>query len=224
LPASLNKLVLAILIMKKVEEGKLSLDSELKISESDRLSSSGELYRTTDDEIPLNIVIEKLLSESDNTAFSILLHYVTEEDIEFILDYYNLDISLDFEGGESRKHSNTISPKSMSNLFLSLYFSTVLEAKNSEYLLSLMKDNVFDINQIAGLPEGVEVAHKFGEHYLNSTKIFHDCGIMYAAESRIFYCIMSKDMEKEDSVENAAFITRSIYEYVNAVKVKYGTK
>src|SRR3989338_8835071 len=116
LPASLNKLPLAILIMKKVEEGELTMDTLIKIQKSDRLDTFGTLYQTPAEELPLRTMLEKLLQESDNTAFSSLLHYVSSEDIEFVLNYYGLDIRLDFHGEQLENRSNTLSPKGMSNL------------------------------------------------------------------------------------------------------------
>jgi beta-lactamase class A len=221
LPASLNKLPLAILIMKKVEEGKLAMDTPIKIQKSDRLNSYGTLYLTDAEELPLHTMLEKLLQESDNTAFSSLLRYVSSGDIEFMLDYYGLDIRLDFPGQELENHSNTLSPKAMSNLFSSLYFSTILTAEHSNYLLSLMETNVYDIKEGAELPESVRVSHKFGEHQFDKESHFHDCGILYMAEKRYFYCIMSKDASVEKARQRTEYVINAIYQYIEWATQQY---
>ena len=220
-PASLNKLPLAILIMRKIEDGKLSLDTPLKVQEGDRLRTFGSLYNESKDELPLKVVLEKMIKESDNTAMSILLHYVSQEDIDFLVDYYNLDIQVDFLDPEQKNRSNLISPKSMSNVFLSLYFSTILESDDSAYLLSLMENTIFDVRASANIPETVRIAHKFGQIDFNNSKFFHDCGIMYINESRMFYCIMTKGLEKKDALENIAYIVRNTYKYVELTKEGY---
>lgn len=221
LPASLNKLPLAILIMKKVEEGELTMDTLIKIQKSDRLDTFGTLYQTPAEELPLRTMLEKLLQESDNTAFSSLLHYVSSEDIEFVLNYYGLDIRLDFPGEQLENRSNTLSPKGMSNLFSSLYFSTVLTAEDSNYLLALMEHNVFDIKKAAELPDEVRVSHKFGEHQLEDAAHFHDCGILYLSEKRYFYCIMSKDRMPERAKQHTEYAVNAIYQYIEWANAQY---
>ena len=212
-PASLNKLPVAILVMKKIEEGDFTLDTKLEIKDEDRTDSSGTLYKTAEKEISIRILLEKLLKDSDNTALRAFLRNLDLEDLQFILDYYGIDISV-----ENQKNENLITPKAISNMFLSLYFSTILEPDNSEYLLSLMTDTVFDIKTVAGLPDDIKVSHKFGENYYEENKFFHDCGIMYIQESRIFYCIMTKGLDEGQSVESIGEITNEIYRYVIETK------
>ncbi|HLC50268.1 MAG TPA: serine hydrolase [Candidatus Nanoarchaeia archaeon] len=212
-PASLNKLPVAILVMKKIEEGDFTLDTKLEIKDEDRTDSSGTLYKTAEKEISIRILLEKLLKDSDNTALRAFLRNLDLEDLQFILDYYGIDISV-----ENQKNENLITPKAISNMFLSLYFSTILEPDNSEYLLSLMTDTVFDIKTVAGLPDDIKVSHKFGENYYEENKFFHDCGIMYIQESRIFYCIMTKGLDEGQSVESIGAITNEIYRYVIETK------
>ncbi len=219
-PASLSKIPLAILIMKKVEAGQLKLDTPLEIQESDKRDTFGTLYQTKEKTLPLDIVLEKLLRESDNTALNVLLHYVSSEDIDFIQDYYGLDIRLDFPEYEQQNRSHTISAKSLSSLFLSLYYSTVLEARSSSYLLSLMQDTAFDVEELAQLPENVKISHKFGQYELNDTVLFHDCGIMYIDEGRFFYCIMTKGENMDSLLKDTQVIVNHIYQYIDFTRGK----
>ena len=219
-PASLNKLPVAILIMKKIEQGELSFDTMLPIKDSDRTDSSGELYKTKEKGLTVRVLLEKLLKESDNTALRVLLHNIDLEDLQFVLDYYGIDINVDLQKLQREKKPDLITPKVMSTLFLSLYFSTVLEPQNSEYILSLLRDSEFDIKKTADIPDEVIVAHKFGENYYDKNKFFHDCGIIYIGESRIFYCIMTKGMDEENSVETTGITVNEIYRYVKDIKAK----
>ena len=219
-PASLNKLPLAILIMRKIENGELSLDTPLKIQENDRTDTSGDLYKDPVTELPLSAVLEKLLRESDNTAMNVLLHYVSSEDIQFMLDYYGLDLTLDFVQIE-KNYSNLLSPKIMATLFLSLYSSTILEPKNSQYLLSLMEHTTFPIEDLAQLHPGTRVVHKFGERDIEGAPIFHDCGIIYDEESRLFYCIMTSGVPSEQAALHTATLVNGIDEYVRYARQSY---
>ncbi|MDP3765676.1 MAG: serine hydrolase [Nanoarchaeota archaeon] len=221
-PTSLNKLPVAILVMKKIEDGELSFDTMLEIKDSDRISSSGELYKTKEKELPLRVVLEKLLKESDNTALSILLRQMSLEDLQLVLDYYGIDMNVDLQKQQRKKTPDLINPKAMASLYSSLYFSTVLEPHNSEYLLSLLANTTFPIKEIAGLPDDVRVAHKFGVNYYGTNQYFHDCGIMYINDRRVFYCIMTKGMEAERAVETIGVIVNEIYFYVRDTKARLG--
>lgn len=218
-PASLNKLPVAILIMKNVENGNLSFDTKIQIKDSDRAGGYGDLYKTPEKELPLKLVLEKLIKESDNTALRMLLHYVDLEDLQFMYDYYGLDLTI---VNDNAKHSDLVSPKELSGLFLSLYFSTVLEPENSEYLLSLMEDSEIDIKNMAAIPDDVKLAHKFGANYYQNNKFFHDCGILYIDESRILYCIMTKGADQEKSLTAISAIVHDIYEYTLDARSKAG--
>ena len=83
-----------------------------------------------------------------------------------------------------------------------------------------MTETVFDIKKIANLPDDVKVVHKFGENYYGTERFFHNCGIMYISETRIFYCIMTKDLNEEEAVETTGFIVNNIYNYVRETREK----
>ena len=90
-------------------------------------------------------------------------------------------------------------------------------------MLSLLNDSVFDVRQVANIPNDVIIAHKFGETYYVGYSYFHDCGIMYLNESRIFYCIMTKNIDEERAVETIGFIVNEIYHYVEDTKARLST-
>ncbi|MBI2650423.1 serine hydrolase [Candidatus Woesearchaeota archaeon] len=220
-PASLIKLPVAILITKKIENGELSFDTMLEIKDSDRTNSFGELYKTEEKQLPVGVLLEKMMKESDNTAFKILLRQLDVDDFQLILDYYNIDVNADFQDGEAAKHQNLLSPKAMSTLFSSLYFSTVLEPENSEHLLSLLSDSAFDVGKAANIPSDVTIAHKFGDTHYGDFRYFHDCGIIYINESRVFYCIMTKELDEKQATEAIGRIVNEIYTYVKNTRARF---
>ncbi|MBI2652534.1 serine hydrolase [Candidatus Woesearchaeota archaeon] len=215
--ASLSKVPLAMLIMGMIEDGELSLDTPIKINESARTSTWGTLFKVNENKLPLRVLIERMLKESDNTAYNVLRDYLNPEDMALLLsyvDYYS-------EEAENIKEQNDgyITPKSMYNLFSSLYLSTMLEPQNSEYILSLLVNTSFDIKKTADLPDDVVVAHKFGTRYIGKIKTFSDCGIIYNKDMRIFYCVMSKDLEYNYAVQViGAIVNKVVYYSLNARK------
>lgn len=211
--ASLNKLPIAILILKKVEKGELSLETKLPILDSDRDSQSGTLYAEPVNELSVKELLHYMLSESDNTATLVLQKDLTKDDLENLteyIDYYSINIS-------SQKlplKITEITPKSVSNIFSSIYLSTILDSENSELILYYLTNTSFDIKKYAQLPPDVVVSQKYGFHYLDDGSFFHDCGIIYIEDSKFSYCIMTKDIDREKASEVIGTIVNKLYNFV----------
>ena len=212
-PASLNKVPLAILILKEVEEGHLSLDQKLPIRPEDRSNASGSLFKTTEKELSIRTLLEAMLVESDNTAYLALEELRKERDFDILLwSYYGyFDMKTTAEG--SIRDDSIITPRGVYNLFSSLYLSTVLTPENSEYVLSLLSRSTFNLHKVIGSPSDVVIAHKFGNGaHLNPVQ-FHDCGILYLKHSRIFYCVMTKGFREDKGIKVVGETVAAIYQY-----------
>ena len=214
-PASLAKLPIAIAIMQNVEDGNLEMEKMIDLRGLQGSDGFGYPYNLESSQLSVRTLLEKMLKESDNSALEALYFQLTRVDIQRALDYYGIDINT-----ENFSASHFITPKAMSILFSSLYFSTVLEAKDSEYLLSTLEDTVLDIKKLSGIPPNIRVIHKFGLNYYQNSRFFHDCGLIYIDDSRIFYCVMTQDLEKEEAVKHISTIVHSIYGYVMDTKQK----
>ena len=222
-PASLNKLPVAILVMQNIEDGKLSYDTLLPLEDSERSSASGMLYLSDKKQMSVRELLEAMLNDSDNTAFDVLYNHIDKKELRKLLEYYNININVDYPYRRLEFIYNTdqVTSISMYNLFSSLYLSTVFtDPKDSEYLLSLLANSDFDVKTLASLPENVTVAQKYGEYYEDHTQQFHDSGIIYIGQSRIFYCIMTRGLESEDAKQAIGFIVNHVYNYVTYERSK----
>ncbi len=211
-PASLNKLPIAIIILKKVENGQLSLDTELTIQDYDRDSGSGNLYNSLVSQMSVKDLLYYMLADSDNTAFRVLEGQVTLEDLHDLssyLDYYTKDINYN-----TLNNTYQITPKSVSNIFLSLYMSTDLKPEDSDLIMSDLGHETFDIHKYASIPENVTIVHKYGVYYSNNESYFHDCGIIYIDDKRIFYCVMTQGLSEEKGSLVIGTIVNKIYSFV----------
>ena len=216
-PASLNKLPIAVLVMENIEDGKWTMDTILPIHENEKSSASGMLYLSNETQLAIRELMQLMLKESDNTAFNVLYDAIDKDEERKLLEYYDVKINLDYPHRrlEFANHTDQVTAISMYNLFSSLYLSTVLaDPKDSEYILSLLANSDFDIKRIANLPDNVTVAQKYGEYYADGTKQFHDCGIVYIDQTKIFYCVMTRDLDAEDAKGVIGHIVNYIYNYV----------
>jgi beta-lactamase class A len=208
--ASLNKIMLTMILLKQVEKGQLNLDQPIELH---RDAGYGDLYKSSLTKLPLKVLIEEMLQKSDNTAFYSVVPLVDKEIAELILDY------LDLNGKETEDSQDQnrylLSPRSMYNVYQSLYYSTILQPENSEWVLHLLANNSYDVRKKASLPLSMTIAHKPGSIYTDGKKEFRDCGIMYYHETRLFYCVMLQGLPEKDSMDLTATIVRDIFDYYN---------
>lgn len=189
-PASLSKLVQAILIIKNIEDGKLKWDQELKPTEGDISSDSGELYKSIDSrKLTVEYLLEELLVNSDNTAQNIFRHQLD------IPDYISFQQATGLEDLYNEK--GFISAKEYTRILRVLYTSSYLKPENSEKILELMSRAKFKDYLSHGIPEGVKFAHKYGENM--QYNIFADSGIVYVKDRPYMLTVIIKG--KDSSLE-----------------------
>lgn len=208
IPASLLKVPLMIAILKKVEEGRLSLDDELTLQEEDRDMRSGILGMNEPGyKINIKELLGILTKHSDNTAFRMLLKNISDE--EYLSARLATGIPLPpADGSETR-----LSPKEYSNILRSLYISSYLSRPFSELALSIMVDTDFESGIPAGLPKGIKISHKVGFYAYGA--YFHDCGIIYLPKKPYLLCIMSENNSQEESDRIMENVSRMIYDYMS---------
>jgi hypothetical protein len=107
-----------------------------------------------------------------------------------------------------------ISAKTISNLFLCLYYSTYLKQNYSELILSLLTNNKYDIKHYANINDDLTIAHKYGSLFEESLKEFHDCGILYYKKSKFLYCIMTKDIDSTTAPQVVGDIFKVLFDYI----------
>lgn len=189
-PASLSKLVQAIIVAKKVEEGTLSWDKRLETKPEDISSDSGELYKTIGDKsLTVEELMKELLVNSDNTAQNIFRRHLDVEDyLKFqdqtgLLDLYN--------------EKGFISAKEYTRLLRVLYTSSYLDPVHSNKILKHMTESTFHDYLSQGIPGEIKFAHKYGENVQQF--IFADSGIVYVPGRPYMITVMikGKDFSEE---------------------------
>lgn len=210
MPVSLIKMPLLAAVLKKVENGDITLEQNITIKKEFLDYKSGSLYKKGEGYvITIKELLIYLIKESDNTAFFALTSVVTEE--EFNTARLAMGLS-------ELKDPAQISPKDYANMLRSLYLSTYLRRDFSELALSLMIDTNFSLGLPSGVPKGIKVAHKVG-FYLKGG-YHHDCGIIYDFYNDKLYpyslCIMSNNSTQEESDDIISKVSRVVYDYRHA--------
>lgn len=220
-PASLIKLPLAMAYYKLAEtkpellnvSGVISFDQDKNLGQEIKPSESpvsGQSYSVQE-------LISMMLKYSDNNSFNLLM--TNAEAVDEMKKLF-ADIRLNYpQEDDSEKQIFTI--KEYGRFYRVLYNATYLTATRSEQLVKLLSEVDYQKGIIAGIPNGVPVAHKFGlgterndSNELTGRQL-HDCGIVYAKDNPYMLCIMTKSTTKELSSSERVLeqLSRDVYNY-----------
>ncbi len=214
-PASLLKVPLLLYTLERASEDPGLLNREIEYVGK---SLTEIQYTQPEDPIRPNgtytvkQLLEKMIIESDNNAAVLVYKYLGEEQFRNMFSNFSLEVPIDSE-------SYNINVKDYASFFRILFNASYLPNKFSQAALSLLSQVKFRAGIVAGVPENVIVAHKFGEiEYLNQ-KQFHDCGIVYYPKSPYLLCVMTRGSDYEKLISSIAEISKTTFEEVQKQKI-----
>jgi beta-lactamase class A len=227
-PASLIKIPVAMSAMKKVEEGKWSLDNELVILDEDKDGEFGSLYKQqTGTTFTIERFLEETLINSDNTAHFVLLRNIDASELEDAYLHLGMDDIIDGlkKAPKDREYDNRITAKRYTIFFRSLYNSTFLSPEYSELFLDILERAPKEYLNL-GMPESVNFVHKTGIR--TDERVWADSGIVYIPGRPYLITVMVQqkgvhegemDAETNEKVK-AIFkgIAEDVYSYVSTTR------
>lgn len=205
-PASIYKVPLAIITLVDVDSGKYSLETEFLVTEEqmpytfDRLAQRKVPYN-----ISINEHLKYLIIYSDNAAMTTLEDRnggVTEIQDRLVNE-------LGINNITRKPHITTLI--AVGGFFEGLYNNQYLSKESNQLLIDLLKNVTSGHNNriVAGVPEGIDVAHKIG----NLNKTHEDAGIVYEEKNDFIIVVLNKDItSKEDAAEKIKKITELTYQ------------
>jgi beta-lactamase class A len=153
-------------------------------------------------------LIYRMIMHSDNEAAWLLRSRESEE--IYRKTYSDLQIPVP-EAGETY----AVSVKKYAAFFRILFNASYLDKGMSNRALEILSMSAFRDGLAAGVPEGVPVAHKFGETQMEGKKQFHDCGIVYHPLHPYLLCVMSRGDRYEDLIGTVRDISSLVYTEVD---------
>jgi beta-lactamase class A len=159
-------------------------------------------------------LLKAMIADSDNNAAYLLVEKISSSSLPS-----NSNAFLDL--GMARMMSgemDSLSLQSYANLFAILYNTWYLSDGMSQYALELLSQSTFKQGLVAGVPEDIKVAHKFGIHAFEEEQSeLHDCGIIYHPTTPYVLCVMTSGTKIEDEAASIAEISRLVYDGVNTL-------
>ena len=215
-PASMLKVVIMIAYYKQAENDPNILDKYIVYTKKLADTIHDVQFQTPSvlkvgESYTIAQLVKAMIVDSDNGAKNALLANIDEKSLDET--YSDLGIT---ENPDNVPGSYTISSKTYSLFFRILYNATYLSREMSEKALGLLSKAAYKDGIVAGIPKGVSVSQKFGEHVDSSdtegiTYELHDCGIVYKPDKPYLLCVMTKGTVLESLTKTIQDISKLIY-------------
>jgi len=216
-PASLLKLPMMVTYLTLYEDNHDILDVSIYYEgkyESDLTQSiKPSVSAVENKKYKIRELIDMMIKNSDNNSYYVLLDYLNEisTNTQVLRDTF-IDLGVIDPQTEL---DETITVKSYAGIFTQLFNSSYFSSKDtSELALDILSKTDFHDGIVAGVPKGVQVAHKFGERFdlVNNVFQLHDCGIVYFPKNPYLLCIMTKGRNMSDLKNIVSGISKMVYE------------
>lgn len=151
-------------------------------------------------------LLEYMIVHSDNRATTMLLRHISPA--RYIKTYTDLGLPPPDQHGKAYR----MNVRDYSVFMKSLYNSALLSPIDSERALEMMTRADFDKGLIAGLPGGIDVAHKFGEAGDDKEKQLHETGLIYAEGNPYLITVMTRGTNVDSLASAISSVSRLVYE------------
>jgi len=196
-PASLMKLPLLLVYLKKIEQDPSVRDQKLTYREdpieAEYIQDIVPQKKLVDKQsYTIKELLEYMIRYSDNKASLVLERNINVEDYKKAFTDNNM-IFPDLIDG---RFDNNLKVIEYAKFFSVLFNSSYVNKELSNYALWLLTKVDFKQWLVAGIEDNTIVAHKFGERNIiqNGTekKQLHDCGIIYYPNHPYVLCVMTR--------------------------------
>jgi beta-lactamase class A len=188
-PASLIKLPVAMVAMKKIELGTWQADNELVVTTGDLDVNSGDLYKhyVVGSRFKIADLVKISLEKSDNTAHNMLFRNLSGDDTQTMIDAIGLYDLFD--------NDLQVTAKEYSRIARALYTASYLRREQSQQVLEWLTQAEFKDHLSQGIPADVRFAHKYGVHKELGT--YSDSGIVYYPNRPYILTVMIHGKDKD---------------------------
>jgi beta-lactamase class A len=155
-------------------------------------------------------LLQYAVVDSDNNAHWLLHQKMPYADFNRVFQDLNLSVPLP----DPRDSMLRISARDFSVFFRALYNASYLSPEMSVYALDLLTATKFKEGMSKGLPEGIKMAHKFGEFDNGVDFELHESGILYVKGKAYLITIMTLGKSRDKLPKVVASLTRTIYKTI----------
>jgi len=227
---SVFKFHIALTVLNRVDEGKLSLTQQIFIKKKDLHEDTWSPMREDYPDGNVNLTLDKVLrytiSHSDNNGCDILIDLLggTKEVQKFINKQGIKDFVIKVNEQQMRTwenlYVNTTTPLATTALLEKFFKGEILKENTTKYLYQIMTETSRGLTWMkAGLPENTELAHRTGISGTNDANLrvaMNDIGIVKLPNGKHFILsVYLKNIteKQEDTEKIIAAITKATWDY-----------
>jgi beta-lactamase class A len=223
--ASTMKIPVMIELFHQAQQGKLKLDDSLPIKNEFHSLADGsiftldpkddsetDLYQAVGQTRTLSQLCELMITVSSNFATNLLIQKLGVENVRATVHSLHADGMNVLRGVEDNKAfakglNNTTTAQGLAVLLEAIAKGRAVDAGASREMVEILERQKFNEGIPAGLPAGMQVAHKTGE----LTKLHHDAAIVYAKRPFVLVILVRGLADIKDSSALMADVTRQLY-------------
>jgi beta-lactamase class A len=234
-PASLLKVFVMLAYYKSANEtdnpSLLQRQVKFEGSRNPAQDDTGEIipHLVSGQYYTIDQVIRQMIVYSDNDALNTLLDNIDPSTLKYFeLVFSDLNISPPSTWNE--ESFDFMSVDQYATVFRVLYGSTYLSERYSEQALDLLSQAHYKGGLVAGVPEGLTVAHKFGittqATTTTTTQIhqLHDCGIVYYPNNPYLICVMTAGKDFGTLQSSIKDISAAAYQWLDGYNKSLSAK
>lgn len=216
-PASLLKLPLAFVYLTQAERNPNILKEQLSV-EKPQWSFDETFYPSkTINPKELHTIedlLQYMISYSDNNSYGVLQTHIYDTNQKNMMTQTFLELGFI---DPASIYDEVLSVRQYSAIFRALYNTSYLNLNLSEKLLDWLSQSDFKFGLVAGVPENIKIAHKFGERVSSDgVKQLHDCGIIYYPNNPYLLCVMTRGKSYDELSNIISNISKDVYQEVDS--------
>ncbi len=223
--ASTMKVPVMIELFEQAHAGRLTLDDQTLVTNtfhsivdgsayelSASEDSDGETYKAIGSKLSLRTLCETMITASGNLAANVLVERLGAKNIQATTNRLGASGMQVLRGVEDQKAfdqgmNNTTDAAALATLFEKLARGQAVSREASAEMIAILKRQKHNEGIPAGLPPGIDVAHKTGE----ITRIHHDAGVVYAKRPYVLVVLVRGIDDQAASGRLIADISKTLY-------------
>lgn len=214
--ASLIKVPIMAAVFESIRAGRLSLDTQIKLTRGLRVGGSGSLKWVREGtSLSVMEIIYKMITESDNTATKMLIDSVGMDYLSGAFRAMGLEqtnITPEGMSLSSRpvRRENYTTAREMGGLMERIYAGKLVDREASEFMLDVLKHTKSRSRLRRGLPLGWEIGHKTGL----LRKACHDVGVVFSPRGDFVIAVLTSEVPSYSSAKTfIARVAKLTYKY-----------
>jgi beta-lactamase class A len=201
--ASLSKLFLTGAYYNASEIDPVLMIDNITLENQDRVGGNGSLYsEPVGSSYNPTDLIERMLKQSDNTAFAIMTRNLGFKKVNTFLNNYGFN-QTDFI-------NNTTSPRDVGSFLKKLYNQEIMGKDYTDEMIGFMQNTSFEDRIPYYLPN-IKIAHKIGTW----DGAYSDAGIVYGKRENYIIAVMTENANYEEAVNVIRKLSKVVYNYFN---------